>query len=53
MHLVVLISSTVKEDVGCNDVSPHKLELRDNLRVGFPRTNIILVFRLPLHLGNY
>ena len=50
MHLIVLISSTVKEDVGCNDVSLHKLERGDNLRVGFTLVTI-LVFRLPLYLG--
>ena len=40
MHLIMLISSTVKKDVGCNDLSLHKFELGDNLRVGFPRNNI-------------
>ena len=40
MHLIVLISSTVKEDVRCNDVSLHKLERGDYLRVGFIRNNI-------------
>ena len=43
MHLNDLISWTVKEDIGCNGVARHKLELLmgDNLRVGFPRNNNI------------
>ena len=31
MHSIVLISSTVKEEIGCEDVSLHKLELGDDL----------------------
>ena len=42
MHLTVLTSSTaMKEGVGCNDLSLHKLELGANLRVRFPRNNNI------------
>ena len=40
MHSIVLTSSTVKEHIGCNDVSLHKLELGDSLSVGFPGNNI-------------
>ena len=40
MAFCVLVSSTVKEDVGCNDILLHKLELGDNLKAGFPRNNI-------------
>ena len=30
----------MKEDIGCNGVSLHKLELGDSLSVGFPGNNI-------------
>ena len=51
MHLIVLISSTVKAGVGYNDVSLHKLELGNNLRVGFPRNNVgIQITALPWQL---
>ena len=41
----------MKEDIGCNGVSLHKLELGDNLRVGFPGNNIgIQIAVLPRQL---
>ena len=40
MYLIVLIGSAVKEDIGCDDVSLHKLQLGDNPRVAFPGNNI-------------
>ena len=47
----MLISSTVKEDVGCNDVSLHQLELENTPRVGFPRNKIgIQIAALPWQL---
>ena len=51
MHFIVLISSTAKEDVGCNEVSLHKLELGDCVGVGFLRGNIgIQIAALPWQL---
>ena len=40
MRSIVLSSSTVKEYIGCKDVSLHKLQLRDDLRLGVPSSNI-------------
>ena len=35
-----LISSTVKRDTGCNEISMHKLESGDILRIGYPSNHI-------------
>ena len=40
IHSIALTSSTVQEDIGCNNVSLHKLELGDSLSLGFPGNNI-------------
>ena len=35
-----LISSTVKRDTSCNEISLHKLESGDILRIGYPSNHI-------------
>ena len=48
MHSTVLIviSSTLKEDIGCVGVSLHKHEIEDDLRVGFPSNSIGILIAL-------
>ena len=51
MHSIALTSLTVKEHIGCNDVSLHKLELGDSLSVGLPGSNLgIQIAVLPWQL---
>ena len=53
MHstVLIIISSTLKEDIGSGGVSLQKLEVGDDLRVGFPSNSIVIqIVALPWQL---